>query len=116
MTIGDYLRLLDKSDQHLVDLLSEEFETKRRDSETPRTIAETWTLSFERIQRQDAVAGDLLSLMSLFDRQAIPLEFLSWYSKQQGQQQREGIELTKALGVLQAFCFVVEDKCHELVT
>ncbi|KAH6848197.1 hypothetical protein B0I37DRAFT_376932 [Chaetomium sp. MPI-CAGE-AT-0009] len=113
ITISEYLELLDKSDQDLVDLLSEEFETAGRDSETPRAVAETWILSFEQIQRQNAFAGELLSLMSLFDRQAIPLEFLSRYSKQQGDEQRGEIQLTKALGVVKAFCFIVGDNGHE---
>ncbi|KAK3292166.1 uncharacterized protein B0H64DRAFT_364874 [Chaetomium fimeti] len=112
ITIGEYLQLMDKSDEHVVDLLSEDFETVGRDSETPRAVAETWILSFDQIQRQNAFAGKLLSLMSLFDRQAIPLEFLSRYSEQQGQEQRADIQLTKALGVLKAFCFAVEDKDH----
>ncbi|EAQ87914.1 hypothetical protein CHGG_04533 [Chaetomium globosum CBS 148.51] len=112
IAVSKYLELLDSSDQDLVDLLSEEFETDGRDSEMPCAVAETWILSFEQIQRQNALAGELLSLMSLFDRQAIPLEFLSCYSKQQGQEQRGEIQLTKALGVLKAFCFVVEGKGH----
>ncbi len=137
ITVGEYLRRLDKSDQDLVDLLSEEFETDGRDSETPRAVAETWILSFEQIQQQNPFAGELLSLMSLLDRQAIPLEFLLRYSQQQGQEakgrgklkkalrslkalsfvnQKQGQEargdpqLTKALGVLKAFSFVVEEK------
>ena len=113
-TIRDYLRLLDKSDQHFVDLLSEEFETLGRDSETPHAVAETWILSFEQVQRQNVLASELLSLMSLFDRQAIPLQFLSHYIE--GQQDRGTggeIQLTKALGVLKAFSFVSEDKSSE---
>ncbi|KAK4122227.1 hypothetical protein N657DRAFT_664840 [Parathielavia appendiculata] len=89
-----YLELLDSSDQELVDLLSEEFETDGRESETPRAVAETWILSFEQIER-------------LFDRQAIPLEFLSRYRKQQDQEQTGPIQLTKALGVLKAFPFIL---------
>jgi hypothetical protein len=51
--------------------------------------------------------------MSLFDRQAIPLVFLSHYGKQQQDQElRSEIQLTKALGVLKAFSFVAEDKGH----
>ena len=113
IAVSKYLELLDSSDQDLVDLLREEFETDGRDSETPRAVAETWILSFEQIQRQNALAGELLSLMSLFDQEAIPLEFLSCYSKQRDQEQRGEIQLTKALGVLKAFCFVVEDKGHK---
>ena len=56
----------------------------------------------------------LLSLMSLFDRQAIPLEFLTQYSKQQDQEPKGEIQLTKALGVLKAFSFIVEGKGHGL--
>ncbi|KAK3307268.1 uncharacterized protein B0T15DRAFT_414325, partial [Chaetomium strumarium] len=111
--ISQYLRLLDESDQNLVNLLSEEFETDGRDSETPRAVAEAWILSFEQIQRQNGFAGELLSLMSLLDRQAIPLEFLSRYSeRQRDEEAREEIQLTKALGVLKAFSFIAEDKSH----
>ncbi|KAB5515127.1 hypothetical protein GE09DRAFT_980228, partial [Coniochaeta sp. 2T2.1] len=111
ITVSYYLRLLSQSDQQLVDLLSEEFETVGRDSETSRAVTETWILSFEQIQRQNVFAAELLSLMSLFDRQAIPLAFLSHYSEQQQDQEPRGrVQLTKALGVLKAFSFVTEDK------
>ncbi|RYP33057.1 hypothetical protein DL768_011108 [Monosporascus sp. mg162] len=115
ITVSEYLRLLNKGDQDLTDLLSEEFETDGRDSDAPRAVAETWALSFEQIQRQNVFAGELLSLMSFFDRQAIPLEFLTCYNKQkQGQKPRGEIQLTKALGVLKAFSFVAKDKGHGL--
>ncbi|KAL2195254.1 hypothetical protein P885DRAFT_70825 [Corynascus similis CBS 632.67] len=115
INVSKYLELLDRSDQDLVDLLSEEFETEGRDSDTPRAVAETWVLSFEQIQRQNAFAGELLSFMSLLDRQAIPLDFLSHYSKhKQNQEARGEMQLTKALGVLKAFSFVVEEKNHGL--
>jgi hypothetical protein len=115
ISISDYLQLLNKSDQNRVDLLSEEFEAVGRDSEAPRAVAETWILSFEQIQRQNAFAAELLSLMSLFDRQAIPIEFLSHYEEQhQHNGPRGEIQLTKALGVLKAFSFVVERKGRSL--
>ncbi|KAK0618869.1 hypothetical protein B0T14DRAFT_478724 [Immersiella caudata] len=111
ISVQEYLQFLEKSDQHLVDLLSEDFETVGRDSETPHAVVETWILSFEQIQRQDTFTGDLLSLMSLFDRQAIPRKFLSDYgARQQGREPREEIQLIKALGVLKAFSFITEDK------
>ncbi|KAK3896550.1 P-loop containing nucleoside triphosphate hydrolase protein, partial [Staphylotrichum tortipilum] len=113
VSISKYLELLDKSDQDLADLLSRDFETVGRDSETPRAVTETWILSFDQILQQNPFAGDLLALMGLLDRQAIPLEFLSTYDKQQPEQQGE-LQLTEALGVLKAFSFVVEDKDHVL--
>jgi tetratricopeptide (TPR) repeat protein len=113
ISVNEYLRLLDKSDQQLVDLLNEEFETVGRDSETPHAVVETWILSFEQIQRQDTFAGELLSLMSVFDRQAIPKKFLSDYSERQEVQEPRGeMQLIKALGVLKAFSFITEDKDH----
>jgi len=113
ISVKEYLRLLEKSDQHLVDLLSEEFETVSRDPEAARAVAETWFLSFEQIQQQNAFARELLSLISIFDRQAIPKKFLSDYSKQQKVQKPEGeMQLVKALGVLKAFSFITEDKDH----
>ncbi|GAB1311953.1 P-loop containing nucleoside triphosphate hydrolase protein [Madurella fahalii] len=99
ISVKEYLRLLEKSDHDLVDLLSEGFETVGRDSETPHAVVETWILSFEHIQRQDTFSGELLSLMSLFDRQTIPQNFLSDYSKQQQAQELRGeMQLVKALG------------------
>ena len=85
-------------------LLGEEFETVGRDSETLRAVTDAWILSFEQIQRHNAFTGELLSLISLFDRQAIPREFLSDYSEQQQRQEPKGkIQLTKGSGVLETF-------------
>ncbi len=113
--VGDYLLLLDKSDQDLVTLLSEEFEAVGRDWKMPRAVAETWILSFEQIQEQYPFAGELLSLMSFFDRQAIPLEFLACYGEHYGAERCSGILVEKALGVLKAFSFVTvgEDQSFE---
>ncbi|KAK3384121.1 hypothetical protein B0T24DRAFT_73221 [Lasiosphaeria ovina] len=113
MSVREYLRLLEKSDQDLVNLLSQEFETVGRDPEAARAVAETWILSFEQIQQQDTFAGELLSLMSLFDRQAIPRQFLHDYGERQQAQEPSGeMQLAKALGVLKAFSFITEDKDH----
>lgn len=105
ISVGDYLRLLDQSDHDLVELLSEEFEAVGRDSTTPRAVTETWILSFDQIKRQNVLASSLLSLMSFFDRQAIPIEFLAYYAEEQGHGE---MALQKALGVLKAFSFVIE--------
>ena len=113
ISVTEYLRLLEMSDQNLVSLLSETFEAVGRDSGTPHAVVETWILSFEQIQRQDTFASELLSLMSLFDRQAIPKRFLSRYGERQKPQESTGeIQLVKALGVLKAFSFITEDKGH----
>uniref|UniRef100_A0A0D2YC22 NB-ARC domain-containing protein n=1 Tax=Fusarium oxysporum (strain Fo5176) TaxID=660025 RepID=A0A0D2YC22_FUSOF len=52
ITVSEYLELLDGSQDDLVELLNEEFETVGRDSDTPRAVAQTWMLSFQQIERQ----------------------------------------------------------------
>ncbi|KAK3937227.1 hypothetical protein QBC46DRAFT_461010 [Diplogelasinospora grovesii] len=78
--VSEYLQLLDKSDQGLIDLLSEEFETVGRDSETPRA-------------QQHAFAGKLLLLMSFLDRQAIPLAFLAEYGQSEEERKDQSLDV-----------------------
>ena len=107
ITVIEYVELLNGSENDVVELLCEDFEATGRDSDTPRPVAQTWMLSFQQIKRQYPFASELLSLMSLFDRQAIPLEFLEFYGE--GKKRAESnikMQLVKALGVLKAFCFI----------
>ncbi|KAK3994438.1 kinesin light chain [Cladorrhinum sp. PSN332] len=115
ISVEEYLGLLDQSDQTLVDLLGEEFETTGRDAESSRAVAKTWILSFEQIERQNPLSGELLSLMSMFDRQAIPHEFMENYvaNKQRNGQLSTGkVHYIKSLGLLKAFSFITEDQDH----
>ncbi|KAI3326741.1 hypothetical protein HD806DRAFT_488058 [Xylariaceae sp. AK1471] len=111
--VDRYLRLLDQSDQDLINLLSEEFKTVGRDLGMSHAVAATWILSFEQIEQQNRLASELLSLMSLFDRQGIPMEFLSDFNKSQQSREHQDdiqdIQLIKALGVLKAYSLVTED-------
>lgn len=108
LSTGQYLQMLEKS---LVDLLGEDFETFGRDPETPRAVAEIWIISFQNIKRENPLAGNLLSLMSLLDRQAIPQKFLSYYSENIYESAPVGdLQLTKAIGILKAFSLVTEEK------
>ncbi|KAI0476806.1 hypothetical protein F4859DRAFT_514138 [Xylaria cf. heliscus] len=111
ITVTRYLQLLDRGNQSFVGLLSEEFATMGRDSDTPHAVAGTWILSFERIEQQDPLASDLLLLMSLFDRQAIPMEFLSdFFETHHSNLQTEDNCLDKALGLLKAHSLIAEEK------
>ncbi|KAF5667624.1 hypothetical protein FHETE_5682 [Fusarium heterosporum] len=107
ITVTDYLGLLDGSEDDLVELLNQEFEAFGRDSDTPRAVAQTWMLSFQQIERQYPFAGELLSLMCFFDRQAIPLEFLEFYAEEKNNAESNAkMRLVRSLGVLKAFCFI----------
>ncbi|KAK2666295.1 hypothetical protein RAB80_017952 [Fusarium oxysporum f. sp. vasinfectum] len=118
ISIGRYVQLLDESGIALVDCLSEPFETVGRDSDTPHAVTATWIISFEQIERQDSFAGEVLSLMCLLDRQAIPRNFIVDYWQKErvleaGEPSQEA-KITKALGTLKAFCFISEAKDETL--
>ncbi|WYZ37727.1 hypothetical protein EsH8_II_001233 [Colletotrichum jinshuiense] len=113
ISIAHYIQLLDESDSRFVDYLSKSFEAIGRDSDTPHAITATWIISFEQIQRDNTLAGDILSLISFFDRQAIPKEFISTYYIKKNTQDLEispEAIVTEALGTLKAFCFITEGK------
>ncbi|WYZ41486.1 hypothetical protein EsH8_V_000381 [Colletotrichum jinshuiense] len=120
ISIGEYIKLMDENDDSLVERLSEPFEAAGRDSETPHALTTTWIISFNQIQRQHALAGEVLSLVSLFDRQAIPKKFVADYYQERREAESEtgvaelgtsvAAEVTKTLGVLKAFCFLSEAK------
>ncbi|KAL5610516.1 hypothetical protein FOBRF1_006633 [Fusarium oxysporum] len=118
ISISQYIQLLDESDIALVDRLSEPFETVGRDSDTPHAVTATWIISFEQIERQDGFTGEVLSLISLFDRQAIPKTFILDYWQKERVPKTGGpseeAKITKALGTLKAFCFISEAKDQSL--
>lgn len=122
-SVARYLELLDQSDSHEVELLSQPFEAEGRDSSIPNAVAATWIISFKQIREQYPIASELLALSSFFDRQGIPLAFLSHYLKQnfdrkkhlqeEGVQPKTPLDLEQALGILKAFSFVAESEDHE---
>ncbi|KAK1718436.1 hypothetical protein BDP67DRAFT_574948 [Colletotrichum lupini] len=83
LSINDYVQILDKSDSSLVRQLSEPFASIGRDSKTPHALTATWLISFRQIEQRYPLAGNLLSFMSMFDRQAIPKDFLTDYCYEQ---------------------------------
>lgn len=83
MSINDYVQILNKSDTSLVRQLSEPFASIGRDSETPHALTATWLISFRQIEQRHPLAGNLLSFMSMFDRQAIPKDLVEEYCHEQ---------------------------------
>jgi tetratricopeptide (TPR) repeat protein len=121
LTIRKYIQLLERSDHDLVDLLSQPFEDGSRDSSVPNAVAATWMISFKQIQQLYAFASQLLSLISFFNWQDIPQEFLASYQERgagigasEAQETlyipQGTVELEKALGVIKAFSFISESE------
>ncbi|CAH0036183.1 unnamed protein product [Clonostachys rhizophaga] len=110
ITVEKYLNLLgDDSEKKMTHLLNKEFETVGRDFQTPKAVIRTWMLSFQQIERQSRLASELLSFMSLLDRQDIPEEFISYYNENESEVGKANeMELLDAIGLLKAFSFVTE--------
>jgi len=75
-SVAKYIAKLQESDQSMRSLLKRNRKQHevdhRRDREASSSIFVTWQISFEHISTTRKSAADLLSLMSCFDRQAIP--------------------------------------------
>ncbi|KAH8727391.1 hypothetical protein GQ44DRAFT_758100 [Phaeosphaeriaceae sp. PMI808] len=73
MTVSTYLELFRESKENQAYLLNiQEVRDLRRDSNVPDAVITTWQISFEQIRKTTHEATDLLSLMTMFDRQGIP--------------------------------------------
>ncbi|OQE34388.1 hypothetical protein PENCOP_c018G06557 [Penicillium coprophilum] len=73
VTVSAYLRLFHESESKRTRLLqNEDSADLRRDPSIRYAVITTWQLSFEQIRQERPAATDLLSLMSMFDRQGIP--------------------------------------------
>ncbi|KAJ4011840.1 hypothetical protein NW766_007140 [Fusarium irregulare] len=74
MTMADYMRRFEESEAYLVKVLGkEEYKDIRRDNSIRHAVIATWQISFAQIQETEPFAADLLALMSMFDRQGIPV-------------------------------------------
>jgi tetratricopeptide (TPR) repeat protein len=71
-SVRQYIEKLRKGDKAKTSLLNYDGGYLRRDWEAKNSIIITWQISFDYIFRTRRSAADLLSLMSLFDRQGIP--------------------------------------------
>ncbi|KAM0724011.1 hypothetical protein Q7P37_001002 [Cladosporium fusiforme] len=71
-SVQSYVEKLKKSSISKSSLLGHDGVDLRRDRDAKNSILSTWQISFEHIRSIRRSAADLLSLMSCFDRQAIP--------------------------------------------
>ena len=104
-SISDYLQMYRESDSTRIELLGQNFEDVERDPESRNPVAVTWAISFEQIRKNDPQAAELLSLMSVLNRQGIPKSLLSL--------DHEGMNLERALGTLKAFSLITPEPSHE---
>lgn len=75
-TFADYLSLLAKQEEEVIDLLSEEFEDEGRYRDVKNPVATTWLISFEQIRHRDSLAAEYLSFMACMEPKDIPQSLL----------------------------------------
>lgn len=71
MKVARYLAEIRRNNHTSTQILQKDVGDSRRDGKALNSILKTWQISFEHIRREVPTAANLLSLMSLFDRQGI---------------------------------------------
>jgi tetratricopeptide (TPR) repeat protein len=82
------------------ELFSEHFEDPGRYQEIESTVAKTWHISFDQIQRQDPLAAEYLSFIACIDRINIPQSLLPLSGSL--------FQQAKAIGTLTGYAFITE--------
>jgi tetratricopeptide (TPR) repeat protein len=100
VTLSDYVDLFRNSESDAIELLSEEFEDQGRYREATQSVATTWSISFEQIQKQDKIATEYLFFMACIANNNIDsMLFPPRYTRMQHM---------KAIGTLKAYAFITE--------
>ena len=103
LSASEYLELFRAGQLDIPDLLAGSIDDPSRDRETPNSVFLTWRLSFDQISRQSPTAANILSLMAVLDRQAIPQELLK-------RPEDRLLEFKAAISKLKAFSLISEEK------
>ena len=103
MSAQDYLILFRRGLADVPELLSESIHDPARDRETSNSIFQTWRLSFRRIAKEDSRAAELLSIMSMLDREGISEDLL----RKAGE---PPLKFKRAIAKLKAYSFIQEDR------
>lgn len=103
ISASEYLQLFRKGEADIPNLLAESIDDPGRDRETSNSVFQTWKISYDQIMKQSPAAADILSLMAMLDRQAIPQALL----KGPGDSL---LEFKAAISKLKAFSLISEEK------
>jgi tetratricopeptide (TPR) repeat protein len=98
--LSEYIAIYRGSERDATELLRKDFEDQGRYRQSKNPVAITWYISFSKIQQQDTLAADYLSLMACTTGEAIPASLL-WPGTTK-------LATIEALGTLSAYAFIVE--------
>ncbi|MCJ1462542.1 hypothetical protein MMC07_001144 [Pseudocyphellaria aurata] len=103
ISVKEYTKILQASNSGISNILNHDLIDLRRDFDASSSVIRTWQVSFDQIRKQQPRAAELLSLMTVLDRQSVPMALLC------GDYEEE-IEIVTALGTLQAFSLINRNK------
>jgi tetratricopeptide (TPR) repeat protein len=99
ITVCDYLTMF-KQTGTKAELFDEYFEDPGRYGEIESTVAKTWHISFDQIQKQEPLAIEYLSFIACIDRINIPRSLLPPGGSV--------VQQAKAIGMLKGYAFITE--------
>jgi len=106
VTLARYLELLRPGNADAKLLLEQDYYDPKRHADIHNSVFQTWKLSFDQIQQQTPRAAEILSLMSMLDKQSIPRRLLH-------DGEESPVLVDKALGTLKNFSLIHEEKTHQ---
>jgi tetratricopeptide (TPR) repeat protein len=99
-SISDYLKILQSTDDDVVDLMRREIRDSTRYGESSSSVATTWLVSFKQIVERDFHAATLLQFISCIEWKGIPRSILPTGDSE--------VRMTEAIGTLRAYSFLSE--------
>lgn len=102
------LRDIRRNEDYQKKLLLSGLNDRNRDPDLKNSIILTWQLSFDQIQAQHPAAAELLSLVSVFDRQSIPRKLLI-------EKEADELDFEEALATLANFSLVSNEIGQETI-
>ncbi|KAL5094958.1 hypothetical protein Trisim1_003566 [Trichoderma cf. simile WF8] len=100
MAISQYLEYCRSSDEHLIQLLSKNFDDRARYETSQNPIATTWMISFNAISRDNPLAVNYLQFMAFLAEKDIPKNILP--------PSHNELNVYEAIGTLKAYGFIIE--------
>ena len=97
-SMSEYLRLLKNTEQDAIAIMSTDFGDRTRYQNMTNAVAKTWTITFNKILEQNALAADLLGFISCIEWRAIPYSMLPKASSE--------ALLAGAIGMLCSYSFL----------
>ncbi|WYZ46326.1 hypothetical protein EsH8_IX_000551 [Colletotrichum jinshuiense] len=98
VSIEKYLRLLQGTEQTLINTMSREFRDNTRYANSQNAVATTWLVSFNQIRRYSSYTADLLRFISRIEPKLIPQSILPKPGPE--------VDIEDALGTLCSYAFL----------